>query len=124
MNSEEIIKYIDTHFKNIADNKIKAFEQSVIKNYNFKKTHKLKYPILHKHFIINAFEEFNNKLALENDFTIDFDEDTKKYFITIDHDYFKKQGCISNDEKLNLLKLFKEKCELDQVIKEITDDEK
>ena len=34
----------------------------------------------------------------------------------------KKQGCISNDEKLNLLKLFKEKCELDQVIKEITDE--
>ena len=37
MNFEEIIKYIDTHFKNIVDNEIKAFEQSVIKNYNFEK---------------------------------------------------------------------------------------
>ena len=113
MNSEEIIKYSDAHFKNIVDNKMKAFEWSVIKNYNLKKN-KLKYPILCKHFIINAIEEFNNKLALENkNFTIDFDEDTKKYFKTTDHDYFKKQGCISNDEKINPLKLFKEKCELD-----------
>ena len=32
MNSDQITKYIDTYFKNIADNKIKAFEQSVIKN--------------------------------------------------------------------------------------------
>ena len=32
MNSDQITKYIDTYFKNIVDNKIKAFEQSVIKN--------------------------------------------------------------------------------------------
>ena len=62
MNSEEIIKYIDTlkihwYFKNIVDNKIKAFEQSVIKNYNFEKKYKFKNPILRKHFIINAIEE-------------------------------------------------------------------
>ena len=36
----------------------------------------------------------------------------------------KKQGCISDDEKINLLKLCKEKCELNQVIKKNTDDEK
>ena len=46
MNSDQIIKYTDTHFKNIVDNKIKAFEQSVIKYYNFEKTYKLKNPIL------------------------------------------------------------------------------
>ena len=62
MNSEEIIKYIDTlkihwYFKNIVDNKIKAFEQSVITNYNFEKKYKFKNPILRKHFIINAIEE-------------------------------------------------------------------
>ena len=68
-------------------------------------------------------EEFNNKLALENkNFRLDFDEDTHDYFIKIDHDYFKKQGCISDDEKINLLKLYKEKCELNQVIKENTKD--
>ena len=32
MNSDQITKYIDPYFKNIVDNKIKAFEQSVIKN--------------------------------------------------------------------------------------------
>ena len=66
MNSDKIFKYINTHFKNIVDEKIKAFEQSAITNYNFEKTYKLKNPILRKHFIINAIEEFNNKLALEN----------------------------------------------------------
>ena len=39
MNSGQIPKYIDTHFKNNVDNNIKAFEQSVIKNYNFEKTY-------------------------------------------------------------------------------------
>ena len=57
MNSEEIIKYIDTHFKNIVDNEIKAFEQSVRKNYNFERIYKLKNPILRKHFVINTIEE-------------------------------------------------------------------
>ena len=80
MNSDQITKYID-----------KAFEQSVIKNFNFEKTYKLKDPILFKHFIINAIGEFNNKFALENkNFGVDFDEDTKEYFIKIDYDYLEK----------------------------------
>ena len=45
MNSDQIPKYIDTCFKNIVDNNIKAFEQSVIKNCKFEKTCKLKNPI-------------------------------------------------------------------------------
>ena len=110
MNSNEITKYINTHFKNIVDNKIKAFEQSVIKNYNFGKTYELKNSILHKHFIINTIEEFNNKLALENkNFRVDFDEDTHEYFIKIDFDFFKKEGCISDDEKISPFKLYKVK---------------
>ena len=52
MNLDEIIKYINTQFKNIVDDKIKAFEQSAIKNYNFEKTYKL------KNSIINAIENF------------------------------------------------------------------
>ena len=125
MNSDEITKYVDTPFKNIVDNKIKVFEKSVIKNYNFKKSYKLKNPILCKHFLINVIEEFNNKLTLENkNFRVDFDEDTLKYFIRIDHDYFKKQGCISDDKKIIPLKLYKEKCELNQVIKDKTNDNK
>ena len=123
MNSEEIIKCINTHFKNIVDDKIKAFEQSVIKNYNFEKTYKLKNPILRKHFIINAIEEFINILALENkNLKVGFEDYTKKYFIKIDHDYFKKQGCISDDEKIRLINLYKNKCELNQLIKENTNE--
>ena len=125
MNSDQITKYIDTHFKNIVDDKIKAFEQSVIKNYNFEKTYKSKNPILRKHFIINAIEEFINILALENkNLKVGFEDYTKKYFIKIDHDYFKKQGCISDDEKIRLNNLYKEKCELNQVIRENTDDKR
>ena len=54
MNSDQITKFINTH------------EQSIIKNYNFEKTYKLKNSILHKHFIINAIGEFNNNSTLEN----------------------------------------------------------
>ena len=32
MDSDQITEYINKDFKNIADNKIKALEQSVIKN--------------------------------------------------------------------------------------------
>ena len=45
----------------------------------------------------------------------------------LDHDYFKKQVCISDDEKINSFKLYmkiQEKCELNQVIKDNTDDNK
>ena len=98
MDADQTIKYITISFKNIVDNKIKAFEQSVIKNYNFEKTYELKNHVLRKHFIINAIEEFNNNLKLENkNFTVDSDEDTYKYFIKLDHDYFKTQGCISDN---------------------------
>ena len=80
---------------------------------------------MHKHFITNAIEKFNNKLELENKtFRVDFDEDTYKYFIRLDHNYFKTQVCISNDEKLCLNELYNEKCELNQVIKENTNDNK
>ena len=78
---------------------------------------------MHKQFIINAIKEFNNTLALDyKNFTVDFDEHTKKYFIKIDHDYFKKQGCISDDEKICLNNLYKEKCELNQIIKDNTNE--
>ena len=85
MNSVQSIKYIDTHFNNILNNKVKAFEQSVIKNYNFEKAYELKTPVLRKHFLINAIEEFNNKLTLENKiFRVDFEEYAYKYLIRLD----------------------------------------
>ena len=125
MNQEEIIKYINTHFKNIIDDKIKPFEQSAIKNSNFEKTYKLKNPILRKHFIINAIEEFNNKLTLENkEFRVNFDEDTHEYFLEIDFNFFRKYGCISNDEQINSFKMYQVKPELNKSIKENSDYEK
>ena len=125
MNVDQIIKYINTYFKNIVNNKVKAFEQSVIKNYNLEKTYELKNPVLRKHFITNTIEEFKQELALKNkEFRVDFNEDTYNYFVRSDHDYFKKQRCISNDEKILLIELCNEKYELDQVIKENTNDEK
>ena len=66
MNRNQTSKYNNTHFNNIVNNKIKTFEQSVIKNYNLEKIYELKNPILHKHFMINAVEGFNNKLTLKN----------------------------------------------------------
>ena len=42
MNTNQTIEYINTHCNNIVNNKIKAFEQSVIKNYNFEKTYEPK----------------------------------------------------------------------------------
>ena len=125
MNTDQSIKYINTHFNNIVNNKIKAFEQSAIKNYNFETIYELKNSVLCKHFIINAIEDLNNQLTLENKkIRVDFDKDTYKYFIRLDRDYFKKQGCISNDEKIRLNELYNEKCKLNQIIKENTNDEK
>ena len=120
-----ITEYINTHFKNIVDNKVNAFEKPIIKNYNFEKTYKLKNPILQKHFIINANEEFNNNSTLENkEFRVCFDEETVRYFIQLDHNYFKKQECIFDNEKIRLNELYKEKCELNRVIKENTNDDR
>ena len=80
---------------------------------------------MHKHFVINSIEKFNNKLALETkEFRVDFDENTYKYFIRLDQDYFRKWGCISDNNKICLNGLYNEKCELNQVIKENTNDEK
>ena len=45
MNSDQITKYLDALFKKIVDDKMKAFEQSVMKNQNFKKTVKKSYVI-------------------------------------------------------------------------------
>ena len=44
MSSDQITKYINTHVKNIFDNKIKVFEKSLTKNYSFVKTYELKKP--------------------------------------------------------------------------------
>ena len=61
-----------------------------------------------KHLIINQHQKI--------DFRRDFDEDTHDYFIRIDFNFFKKQGYISDDNKINPLALYKAKCELNKII--------
>ena len=79
MNTDQSIKYINTHFNNIVNKKIKAFEQSIIKNYNFETIYELKNFVLCENFIINATENLNNKLTLENKkIRVDFDKNTYK----------------------------------------------
>ena len=39
MDTYKTIKYINNCLKNIIDKNINAFEQSIIKNYNFEKTY-------------------------------------------------------------------------------------
>ena len=70
-----------------------------------------------KNLIINQHQKIKN-------FRLDFDEDTHDYFIRIDFNFFKKQGYISDDNKINPLALYKAKCELNKIIKENTNDEK
>ena len=61
----------------------------------------LKNLTIKQHF--NATEEFNNKLALEGkNFRVDFDDDILNHSLKMDRDYFKKQGCVSDDEEIIL----------------------
>ena len=120
MNHKEIIKYIKTNFKNMLDEKIKSFEQS-LKN-NLKKQYKLKNPILHEYCIINTIEEFNKLLSIENiTFSSEIDADTDKYILTVDNDFFNKHINISND-KIIPIKIEKIITEADELSIDDTED--
>ena len=105
MNHEEVIKYIKNNFKNILDDKIKSFENSV--RNNLKKPFKLKSPILHEYCIINTIEEFNRLLSTENSiFSTENDAVT---------DFFNKHINIS-DDKIIPIKIEKITTEKDELI--------
>ena len=64
-------------FKTIADNKIKAFEQSLIKNYGFENIYISRNPLVIKHLLIIAIEELNNRLKLKKKkLRVDFNKST------------------------------------------------
>ena len=76
-------------FKTIADNKIKAFEQSLIKNYGFENIYISRNPLVIKHLLIIAIEELNNRLKLKKKkLRVDFNKSTYWHFIRIDYNYF------------------------------------
>lgn len=76
-------------FKTIANNKIKAFEQSLIKNYGFENIYISRNPLVIKHLLIIAIEELNNRLKLKKKkLRVDFNKYTYWHFIRIDYNYF------------------------------------
>ena len=114
MNHEEVIKYIKNNFKNMLDDKIKSFENSV--RNNLKKPFKLKNPILHEYCIINTIEEFNRLLSTENSiFSTENNADTDKHMLTVDNDFFNKHINIS-DGKIIPIKIEKITTEKDELI--------
>ena len=66
MDDKQILKDIRTLIENSTNNKIKEYEQIIIKKYTFKETYKLKNRILHRHFLIRTIEEINRKLKKDN----------------------------------------------------------
>ena len=63
MNHECVIKYIESHFKNMLDDKIKSLEPAI--RSNLQKQYKLKNLILQEYCIINSIDEFNKLLTAE-----------------------------------------------------------
>ena len=66
MDDKQILKDIRTLIENSTNNKIKEYEQIIIKKYTFKETYKLKNWILRRHFLIRTIEEINRKLKKDN----------------------------------------------------------
>ena len=66
MDDKQILKDIRTLIENSTNNKIKEYEQIIIKKYTFKETYKLKNRILRRHFLIRTIEEINRKLKKDN----------------------------------------------------------
>ena len=66
MDDKQILKDIRTLIENSTNNKIKEYEQIIIKKYTFKETYKLKNRILRWHFLIRTIEEINRKLKKDN----------------------------------------------------------
>ena len=95
MNHNDVIKYIKSHFKNMLEDKIKSFEQSI--RSNIKKQYKLKNPILHEYCIINSIEEFNKLLAAENKEYMNEIDEIDEYVLTVDNSCFDENIAISDD---------------------------
>ena len=125
MDDKQILKGIRTLIENSTNNKIKEYEQIIIKKYTFKETYKLKKRILSRHFLIRTIKEINKKLKKDNKkFQIDFNEDSYEYFNKQDHIYFKNQGCVTDKGVILVCEVIEEMNNLELVIKENTNDKK
>ena len=61
MGDKLFLKDIKILIDNSLNNKIKEYEEIIIKKYNFKETYTLKNPILCRHILIKSIEEINKK---------------------------------------------------------------
>ena len=99
MNHNDAIKYIQSHFKNMLEDKVKSIEQTI--RSNVKEQYKLKSPILHEYCIINNIEEFSKLLSTENkEYVNEIRENIDEYILTVDNDYFSEHIHISEDIKI------------------------
>lgn len=61
MGDKLFLKDIKILIDNSTNNKIKEYEEIIIKKYNFKETYTLENPILCRHILIKSIEEINKK---------------------------------------------------------------
>ena len=94
-----------------------------MKNDKLNVIYELENLILHRYFLIKRFEEINQELKKDNrQFRIDFDDNTYKYFDEQNYNYFKKEGCIIDNDGLLYFKMCEEVYALDLIIRENTND--
>ena len=123
MDGEQYLQNLYTIIEDSAIKKGNEFEQTVMKNDKFNDPYELTKLIIHRHFLIKTFEEINQESKKDNrQFRIHFDDNAYKYFNDQNYNYFKKEGCIADNDALFYFKLREELYPLDLAIKKSTND--
>ena len=123
MDDQQYLENITTLINDSLFIKVNEFEQTIIKNDKFNDLYELKNPIIQRHILIKTIEEINQQLKKdERQFTIDFDEDSHNFFNKQNDYYFKREGCIADDDGLFYFKAHEEVYGLELLIKNNLDD--
>ena len=122
MDDQQYLENITTLINDLLFIKVNEFEQTIIKNDKFNDLYELKNPIIQRHILIKTIEEINQQLKKdERQFTIDFDEDSHNFNKQNDY-YFRKGGCIADDDGLLYFKAYEVVYGLELLIKNNLDD--
>ena len=123
MDGEQYLENLCTIIEDSVIKKVNKFEQTVMKNDKFNDPYELTKLIIHRHFLIKTFEEINQESKKDNrQIRIHFDDNAYKYFNYQNYNYFKKEGCIADNDALLYSKLREEIYPLDLAIKKNTND--
>ena len=123
MDDQQYLENITTLINDLLFIKVNEFEQTIIKNDKFNDLYELKNPIIQRHILIKTIEEINQQLKKdERQFTIDFDEDSHNFFNKQNDYYFRKGGCIADDDGLLYFKAYEVVYGLELLIKNNLDD--